>query len=435
MSRPFQHRAENRAALSASDPAVRHALGLVFAPEPAAWVHSANEGGERAGRTCEPLWEEILAVLEEMRLGNWVWHRLSRPDASTGRGLLPPAAAAALSRAHLGATARNMILLDAFDTFMAEAGRRAIAVAPLKGAALLTGPLAIYEDLGARSTSDIDLFCPPGRLDEASALLEGMGFSLAQSALDAMRLGHHRHFSKSLGGRVGEGQTVTLELHYRLNVWWWGLGALDREFSAALEGRGGMRWSGPVASGWVERHLVHLCLHLLKHGMGPDLRNAVDLVELARRHPPDWDLVHRIADRARLWPTVMFILDWIAETLLAPVGAQAPWADSWASPGFVSRSLRHPLDGLGQARSLARLLPLDRIPPTPDSLWTRVTAKAHLGSLNGPEKPMDVSKARILLYVLLLPSPVTKAASVTWWFWDHWNLRKLLPKGGPSTGE
>ena len=514
-------------ALPLTDWRLRCALGLAFGPEPSRVSPEPKDHTVSADQA----WAGVVDVLDRLRLTPWVWSRLSMRDsddpARAHLGHIPSGAVARLSQIHLGTFARNMVLLEALDEILAKATGRALPVMPIKGAALLGPPFLVYSDLGARPMVDLDLFCPMGRLDEFSALMEELGYEITQSALDRVGLGHHRYYTRRAsrgqgqdvgigaggGGQAtapsGLGGSVTVEIHYRLSVWWWGLGALDREFASALvsdlgfsptpssrrcrppagspdplgpgqpsgrmsraaagegtepagraqvggvaskaawgaasqpttqtprtggpapqnTGDRGRRIALPTGRGWPERHIIGLCLHFLKHGFGPDLRNVVDIMELTRSHHIDWALLAEIATDAGVWPTIAFILHWIQETILDPVEVRAPWTDALGSPspsqgpavqGRFLTGLPGPLEGL--SRVLAARIPRDRIPPRLRIPDLPPTLRRHFDAL------LDATGNNIFLEIALLPGLLPKTAAATWWLWDRWNLRRFLPK-------
>ncbi len=428
---------EKTGAFHSSDWVVRHALGLAFGADVCAWARMVTKveqelhdtplalagearglgGRKRSVEAGRRPWEEVCAVLDVTNLDNWVWSRLQALCAGDKKGVVPAYAANGLRMRHLSVTAQNLILLDSLDEFLLKMKEGGIPVMPLKGAALL-GPLfRLYEDMGARSMSDLDLFCGPDWIDEASAAARDLGYRMTGSSLDARGLGHHRYFAKRHASTAGAdrdvaaGLKVTVELHYRLTVWWWHMEALDRMATTLLGSSRqaaihptGVDEKGP-GEPWLELHVIQLCLHIVKHGMGPDLRNVLDVIELTRKYAVDWAHLQEIARKVGIWPLVSFVLTWIEVSILEPVDVEAPWRQSLG-----------PAEGRAQPL-LAKLIPRRRIPPLRQVILP--CAGAHT---------LDPHSSMVLGYLALLPGMRAKGATVTWWLWDRWNLRRFLPK-------
>ncbi|GEM_PF-3113446 len=97
----------------------------------------------------------------------------------------------ALDALHHGALARNMVLFSELGRIQEAAEKRGIALIPLKGVpaiACLHGG-----DIAMRPMADLDLLVRPSRMDEALALLDGLGYAPARSPICSFLQEKARH--------------------------------------------------------------------------------------------------------------------------------------------------------------------------------------------------------------------------------------------------
>jgi hypothetical protein len=254
---------------------------------------------------------------------------------------LPRAFVEACRRIYFATLRKNVVALDAGEELLAGLEAQGIAVAPLKGWALLTtgGHLAevspLYPDPGTRPMDDLDLMVAAGARGLASAVLEKVGFRPIQSPRVRSSLyaaGHEVAFHK----RSGE-IDLFVELHWA---------------SAGPESLlRGMIFSG-------ERFLRMLCVRnegsgrLAPTPLGNLLFAAVhgarhayerwiwlhDLHQLLARSPFDWASVVRAARAWRVRGPLYAGLVATRELFRTPVPKEVIAA---LAPGPVRRGLLH----------------------------------------------------------------------------------------------
>ncbi|MCD6499668.1 MAG: nucleotidyltransferase family protein [Deltaproteobacteria bacterium] len=300
-----------------------------------------------------------------------------------------------LQREYHASLARNIMLLQATEA--AEAALRNANLRPvrLKGMALLGSE---YPDLGGRPMVDADLYVDRRQLHVAASVLSGEGWHMTkENAASALLPGHHLHFTRT------KPFAATLELHYRFNLWWWGaepepdfvldeaepldlhLGDHGEQAGRLRQGEGALR-PGP------ELLVTHLAMHFLKHGLGPDLRNLVDIHLVTQSPNFDWDRLLSVARQGHAAVPVASVLLWAHRSM----GIPASLPDSLISfvdgnrgiDGDLAKSaldLLHPVRGVshrldlrhrGRAvshRMALRLVPRDEIPPGPG-----IAARLHI---------------------------------------------------------
>lgn len=108
--------------------------------------------------------------------------------ARRARGLgprLPAPAEAVLAGIHAAARARNAAIVETFAAIRDRLAAADIEPLALKGVAYVLA--GIHDDPGARLFGDVDLLVPPGRAEEARALLIDLGYREE----DAPRASHH----------------------------------------------------------------------------------------------------------------------------------------------------------------------------------------------------------------------------------------------------
>lgn len=223
-------------------------------------------------------WDATAALALRLGVGPLVQRTIKRarlevPDATRKR--------------LLGAHAVNAIRNDAImaevlrlTTALDEAG---IPSVPLKGASLMA---TLYPDVGLRTLADIDLLVPRASARLAGRILVGAGYTHCDTGLllERSELFHH-HVTFTLAARLG---SFHVELHHRLIT-----SFLSRDDSDAVLARAPRvaYGTGRVRRLAPEDEVLYCCSHLAKHVAEPHLKWLVDLAELVRREPLDWDVV------------------------------------------------------------------------------------------------------------------------------------------------
>ena len=341
--------------------------------------------------------------------------RLAAPGAARGARVVPgarsgaaPAALLAslpfsdddkalLQREYNAALARNIMLLEATEAAEAALRSAHLPAMRLKGMAMLGRE---YPDLGARPMVDADLYVDHRKLKVAASVLMGQGWHLTkENPASALLPGHHLHFTRT------KPFAATLELHYRLNLWWWWAEpdaqfVVDQAESLVRGARGGQAaglGEGDSALRPSPELLVtHLAMHFLKHGLGPDLRNLVDIHLVTQSQDFDWDRLLSVARQAHAAVPVASVLFWahrsmgipasLPDSLMSFVDGSLPIAGQHRQSGLglgrpgrvVGHALALPHPGRAVSHRLAlRLVPTDEIPPGP-GIAARLHSLGHV---------------------------------------------------------
>ncbi len=196
---------------------------------------------------------------------------------------LPVSLRPAVSRQKLRTLAKNTVILESALDAAARLEADGIAVAFLKGAALLH--LAYQGRLDDRPMGDVDLLIRPNDAKRSLRQMRNAGWKLSSNAAMVdidMRFSHGLHLFTEGG---------SLDLHHRPlpegDLWQDGGGMLDRAEPNTILGRT-CRIVTPTDL------FVHTCIHglgSLAHRPGP--RWLVDAGRLMARHEIDWDAAAR----------------------------------------------------------------------------------------------------------------------------------------------
>ncbi len=217
----------------------------------------------------KPNWEEMLPSDDPgwrawLRRANrhglagliyWEW-RQSPPQ------LVPDFILAELKQSYLATLARNTILLNELQRILQIIGAQDIKVVLLKGAVFAR---TLYEDIGMRPMSDLDILLPEEKIKNGVALLLANGYEepvLLQREMMKKEVAHDIHL------RQVDPPHVDVEVHWRLAAgqgyrqkvemnWFW-------QETIPLEGEPiGVFTLSPTAN------LLYLCAHLaFQHGLG-----------------------------------------------------------------------------------------------------------------------------------------------------------------------
>jgi hypothetical protein len=230
-------------------------------------------------------WQRVVDAAHWHRLAPMLHAHLADPAVDLA---VPAEVAEHLRREARESTVRSMQLGLELDRVLALLDGHGIPVVLLKGAALLE---LAYEHPGLRPMVDLDLLVPEADVQRAHALVQGLGYQVAQARLsddadERLAVAHH-HFP--LVGRHAQ-----VELHHRIlwerpsydvaGVW---------ERSVPSPNQPPRRLPAP------EDLVVHVSAHFALDRMRRSesaLRQLADLARTADRCALDWDAV---VDRAR----------------------------------------------------------------------------------------------------------------------------------------
>ncbi len=236
---------------------------------------------------------------------------------------------------HRHSWVRNQRLLAAVAG-LARAMREELGtgVMLLKGAALAT---CVYPDAGLRPMDDADLLVPPAAVPGALALLERRGWKPVGGWADTGRPlaampARRRRFSHAQNFVAEGNHGLGVDLHWRaLNEAGVGPESNESLWPRALPVT--LPDGTPVLAPDPTDLLVHVCLHGLRASAVPPVRWAADATLLLRRSATatagtgaegrtaavDWERLHRFAVTHAFTRRLGAALDFLADTLDAPV--------------------------------------------------------------------------------------------------------------------
>ena len=222
-------------------------------------------------------WEYVTQLAIDRGIGPMLNHKI---PMLSNKHLIPAEAQQRLQQSYLRTLARGMRLYEAFrevGTALNEAGIKFVA---LKGVYLAE---ALYEDIGLRLFSDIDLLVAEEDGERSLEVLRGKGFtSTAETIFQTEFVGKHRkvvHFPPMIKG------DISIEVHVRLH-------GDSPEYKFDIPAM--IRDAVPVNIGGIEAHTlniydcaVFIAVHADKHfrnghfqvkGYG-DLVNYIDALQ------------------------------------------------------------------------------------------------------------------------------------------------------------
>ncbi len=257
-------------------------------------------------------WQALAREAGHHGLGPLLYQRLLREP---GRGVkVPDETAQLLKQTYYQSLTHNSLIFHSLGQALDGLRAAGIRVLILKGA-YLAGQ--IYEDIGLRTMSDVDLLVPSEQVQPAFGLLQSLGFEAPRPY--SSEADGDLHFHAPLLVRGG----LEIELHWNL-VLQSGPVSIDilrlwgRAVSITLE-------NGPVWSLAPEDLLLYLCVHAAYgHEFYAQLRSLVDIAEVLRhfRASLDWDFALATAREWRAGRGVFLALKLAIELL----GADIPTA-------------------------------------------------------------------------------------------------------------
>lgn len=230
-------------------------------------------------------WERIVEDAIRHGVGPLLHRRLRRHDLVDRI----PAEAAARLRAHVaGVAARNLVLAEELAGILRALADAGLLGVPLRGVALAE---ALYGDVTARPTGDVDLLVRREALPRVAALLRDLGYrELDRSPGFARRFSHTLEFFRDRHG------LVMIEPHWTIAY----PPFLDRIDMDGVWARRGRTQVAGVET-WAlapEDLLLHLCLHVTHASPTAPLLWLHDIDRLVREQGArlDWS---GLASRAR----------------------------------------------------------------------------------------------------------------------------------------
>ncbi len=266
-----------------------------------------------------------------------------------------PALAAPFHHDYLTALAEHDLYRRTLDRLTTGCEAIQLPLVLLKGGALA---LTVYPRPELRTMSDLDVWTPPGRLEEAMAHLQALGF---------------RHYDKylrqtpprlTLSGKVKfnlpDWATGGVELHRHPMPGWWLEHAANIDEAGLWQRRRPLPGlAGPLWELGAEDGVLHAALHLaISNQMHLALwRGLLDVALATRAAGFDWTT---LATRARTWGVGTAL--WLVCARLEA---------TWGAPG-VETVLAICRPGAGRRVLLQRLAPATpTLEPRPPTWWQR----------------------------------------------------------------
>jgi hypothetical protein len=282
---------------------------------------------ERLALVSPQEWYAVIAQAHRHNVKPLLYHRVKRLGIT-----LPAEAVEELRRAYLKNATRNMLLAHEVAILLRRLQEHSVPIILLKGVYLAE---QVYEDIGLRSMSDVDLLVRAADVScvEQALLAEGFEPSTPNRiigknnshfgyTLPALRLLLEVHWTL-IGG---EGQFGTFPIEIDVAGLWARAQPLTLEDSSAL-----------ALS--LDDLILHLCLHTAKHAHELQLRMLCDIAEIIRKYGPDIDW-EAVGARAQSWGIVrsVYLVLRLSRDLLG-AAVPADWLVALRPSGFEERYL------------------------------------------------------------------------------------------------
>lgn len=266
-------------------------------------------------------WTPLLAQMERERITPILHRTLGSVD------VLPTHVLQSTARSYRFTALRNLLMLHALTTCLEKLAAEQIPVIVLKGAALAE---VIYENIGLRPMSDVDLLVRPADVDPVRKLLEGLGYTRDRAETHPGALTEHENeLSFSLKGQINANMDVHWSLfdspYYQDHInmqWFWETAELAQIAKTTV------LMLGP------EAQVIHLCGHLGLHHQAEGLLWWQDIVEVIvfYRERIDWDVLLARTREFGLVLPVRTVLQRLADEWHAPIPDHVLGALEAASP-------------------------------------------------------------------------------------------------------
>ena len=241
---------------------------------------------------CRLLTQEgWVAVLEEGEQRGLALVLYARLRAAGSDGLVPAWVMERLRQTYLTATARNMVMLHHAEKILKGLKERDIKVIVLKGLYLVEH---VYQEIGLRTFSDLDLMVRREQLADTLTLMQGWGYRLSTWYDPTSNNTDIKHLPP-----LEKDEAPTVEVH-------WTILEEDEPFTIKVEELWRRAQPARVAGVEVmaldlEDLLLHLSMHFTyQHRLRAGLRNLYDIAEVLRQnaYQVDWQ---KLTGKAREW--------------------------------------------------------------------------------------------------------------------------------------
>lgn len=224
-------------------------------------------------------WDYLSRTIIERGIGPLFFHKLS---LLSNAALIPEVAKSNLQQAYFRTLSRSMVLYDAFRKVADAFGVNHIQVVALKGIHLSEW---LYDDIGLRQFSDIDLLVRKEDGERCLQILTGLGFR--QSGDEVSHLITEKigivHYPAMLLGDVSV--EIHIDLHHRRNAYSLDVNKIIDNSEPLIINKSQVQV--------MELHdlLIYLCIHLDKHFSGGEVQftSFSDITNLLDMHAAEID--------------------------------------------------------------------------------------------------------------------------------------------------
>ncbi len=254
-------------------------------------------------------WRGLLAQAQIQKLAPLLYQRLVKERGKEG---LPEEVPVVLRENYLECLGRNLVQFNELHKVLLEFQKNGIPTLLLKGSHLAK---FIYQNIGLRPMSDLDLMVERSHLQSAMEILRKMGYVGSELPLTAEEIDiyHHAPVLEKPG-------LVMLELHWTLT---------DEDLGLQIEDKNLWQRAKPVLIDNVEALVLasedlvlHICVHAAYgHLFSLQARSVVDLVEILIKEGGSfkWETIIEKANRWQARRGVFLMLYLALHYLNAPV--------------------------------------------------------------------------------------------------------------------
>jgi hypothetical protein len=243
---------------------------------------------EQFSRMTPNEWDELALVAEHQLLTGILYHRLR---ILSGKFTLPEDLDARLHQAYIGLIATNMHIIRYTGQILRAFQARGLDVIGLKGIYLLDN---VYENIGLRLLTDVDLLVKVGDLGAVVTCLKGLGYH-TKTWFDPHDDNRDLMHVAPMINQAG----LMIELHWRISF-------EEDPFAFSIDGLWERAIPARIAGVEVlalsvEDLILHLCFHTSYHHVFlSGLRDLYDIREVIqqRQDEIDWKALIRRAEAA-----------------------------------------------------------------------------------------------------------------------------------------
>lgn len=245
-------------------------------------------------------WQQLAAQIHDWDVfvsraaGAHLTPLLARNLKTVSSNIIPAQVIALITSSYHSVLARNIILYTDFQQIATMWHRNGIPVIPLKGIYLAE---QVYQDIGLRHLSDIDLLLRPQDMEASLVLASAQGWTVHKEEHQSEHF--KEHFGTHHPFKLVKGATL-VELHVHIH-------RASSAYRVRIEDFWQRASTGVLSDCTVQMPdaldtLLHLCLHLHKHLYGSEVKivSFCDIREFIRANDPlDWpQLMARAKDYA-----------------------------------------------------------------------------------------------------------------------------------------